>query len=78
MTALIIRCTGSSSPELAVLAGAYLGLQGRLDTARHELRESERGMTTETVIITAGLAALAVAMVALIASRVRSRANAIP
>lgn len=78
MTTLMIRCTGSSSPELAVLAGAYLGLQGRLDAARHELRESERGMTTETVIITAGLAALAVAMVALIASRVRSRANAIP
>ncbi len=78
MTALMIRCAGSSSPELAVLASAYLGLQGRLDVARHELRESERGMTTETVIITAGLAALAVAMVALIASRVRSRADAIP
>lgn len=78
MTALMIRCAGSPSPELAVLAGAYLSLQGRLDAARQELGESERGMTTETVIITAGLAALAVAIVAIIASRVRSRANTIP
>lgn len=78
MTALMIRCAGSSSPELAVLAGAYLGLRGRLDTVRRELPANERGMTTETVIITAGLAALAVGIVAVIASRVRSRANAIP
>lgn len=74
MTDLMIRCTGSSAPELAGLAHTWLGLQARLDVAARE----ERGMTTETVIITAGLAALAVAIVAIIAGRVRSRANAIP
>lgn len=78
MTELMIRCTASTAPEVAFFAGAYLGLQARLDAARRDAVRSERGMTTETVIITAGLAALAVAIVAIIAARVRSRANSIP
>lgn len=49
-------------------------LRSRLEAARSD----QRGMTTETVIITAGLAALAVAIVAIIAARVRDRANQIP
>lgn len=62
------------SPALVWCAAAWASLRLRLDAARSD----ERGMTTETVIITAGLAALAVTIVAIIASRVRDRANQIP
>ena len=41
------------------------------------LREDERGMTTETVIITAVLAALALAATAIIVAKVTSKANSI-
>ena len=64
--------TGSAS--LAWCGFAWLALQHRLEMARRD----ERGMTTETVIITAGLAALAVTVVAIIASRVQNRASQIP
>lgn len=62
------------SVTLAWCAMAWSALRYRLDVARSD----ERGMTTETVIITAGLAALAVTIVAIIASRVQNRANQIP
>jgi len=62
------------SVTLAWCAMAWSVLRRRLDVARSD----ERGMTTETVIITAGLAALAVTIVAIIASRVQNRANQIP
>ena len=64
--------TGSAAVAWCGLA--WLALQHRLETARGD----ERGMTTETVVITAGLAALAVAVVAIIASKVQGRANQIP
>lgn len=38
----------------------------------------DAGMTTETVIIIAGLAALAIAVVAIIVSKVTAKANSIP
>lgn len=71
MTNLALRAT---APEVACCALAWLALRDRLAAARAD----ERGMTTETVIITAGLAALAVALVAIIGSRVRDRAAQIP
>jgi hypothetical protein len=43
-----------------------------------EVRHDERGMTTETVIITAVLAALALAVGAIIVAKVTSKANSIP
>lgn len=64
----------SAAPDVALVAGAWLALKDRLARAR----AGEAGMTTETVIITAGLAALAVTVVAIIGARVRDRANAIP
>ncbi|MBI2168990.1 MAG: hypothetical protein HYU28_05755 [Actinobacteria bacterium] len=67
------RIASGVTPE-AALAATWLALQDRLARARAE----ERGMTTETVLITAGLAALAVTVVGIIAARVRDRANAIP
>jgi hypothetical protein len=67
MTVLAGQC---AVPEAAALAVAWLGLAARV-------RDDERGMTTETVIITAGLSALAVAVVAIIVSRVTSRARSI-
>lgn len=45
---------------------------------RHRVRTSERGMTTETVIITAVLAALALAATAIIVQKVTAKANSIP
>jgi hypothetical protein len=65
--------TQTSAPELAGMAHLWLRWRQRLDDARG----SEAGMTTETVIITAGLSALAVAVVAVIASRVNRRARSI-
>jgi hypothetical protein len=64
---------GTGSAPVAGLAAQWLWLRARLDLAR-----DERGMTTETVIITAGLAVLAVTVVAIIAARVSERANQIP
>lgn len=42
-----------------------------------QVRADERGMTTETVIITAVLAALALAATAIIVDKVTSKANSI-
>ncbi len=42
------------------------------------MRSDERGMTTETVIITAVLAALALGAGAIIVAKVTSKANSIP
>ena len=42
------------------------------------VRRDERGMTTETVIITAILAALALAVGAIIVAKVTSKAESIP
>lgn len=72
LTHQLAGVTGSAS--LLWCAAAWSILRQRLDLARSD----ERGMTTETVIITAGLAALAVTVVAIIAARVRDRANQIP
>lgn len=74
MNTLMTRLACSGAGEAALLAGAWLSLHARLDAAR----DDERGMTTETVIITAGLAALAVAIVVIIGNRVRKRAQGIP
>jgi hypothetical protein len=41
------------------------------------VRDDERGMTTETVIITAVLAALALAATAIIVNKVTAKANSI-
>lgn len=44
----------------------------------HQVRRDERGMTTETVIITAVLAALAIAVTAIIVTKVTGKAESIP
>ena len=58
-----------------------VGVQSRLNAGRHavdrRLRD-EKGMTTETVIITALLAALAIAVGAIITVKVTGKANSIP
>lgn len=41
------------------------------------LRRDERGMTTETVIIIAALAALAITVMAIVVSKVTNKANSI-
>lgn len=46
-------------------------------TRLQALRDDERGMTTETVIITAVLAALAIAATAIIVTKVTDKANRI-
>jgi hypothetical protein len=43
-----------------------------------EMRRDEAGMTTETVIITAVLAALALGATAIIVTKVTQKANSIP
>ncbi len=43
-----------------------------------EARADQRGMTTETVIITAVLAALALTATAIIVTKVTNKANSIP
>ena len=49
------------------------------ETAEHENMRGDAGsMTTETVIIIAGLAALALAVVAIIVAKVTDKANSIP
>lgn len=72
MTSSMIRLAQSPDPTLAGVAMAWLALRNRLD-----LRD-ERGMSTETVIITAGLAILALAVVAIITNKVTQKANSIP
>lgn len=74
MDRMAVRLVGTAQPELVAWSSAWLHLRTRLDRATAD----ERGMTTETVIITAGLAALAVALVGIIGSRVRDRASSIP
>jgi hypothetical protein len=61
-------------PELVVLDYIVRLMRQRLADARHD----ERGMTTETVIITAILAALALAVGAIIVTKVTTKANNIP
>lgn len=68
----LIHHTGNAA--LVWCGMTWLDLRRRLEAARAD----QRGMTTETVIITAGLAALAITVVAIIAARVRDRANQIP
>ena len=51
---------------------AFLGTEVR------RFREDEKGMTTETVIITAVLAALAIAVTAIIVAKMTSKAESIP
>lgn len=57
--------------ELIVIRTWMEVLCGRLG----ELRRDERGMTTETVIITAVLAALALGATAIIVTKVTQKAN---
>jgi hypothetical protein len=61
-------------PELVYLNHLMRLLRQRIAEVRHD----ERGMTTETVIITAVLAALALAVGAIIVAKVTSKANSIP
>ena len=57
----------------------YLGLVlQRLAGALRALRDERGSPAIETVLITAGLAALAIAIVAIIAAKVTSTANDIP
>jgi len=74
MGTFMSKGVATPDPLLSWCAITWLRLSARLQAARRD----ERGMTTETVIITAGLAALAVTVVAIIATRVRDRANQIP
>lgn len=60
----------AQDPFLLAAAHGWLALRARAS--------DERGMSTETVIITAGLAILALTVVAIIASKVTSKANSIP
>jgi hypothetical protein len=61
--------------ELAYVNALFGLLHNRLVTLRHEERGST---TTEQVIITAVLAALAIAVTAIIVSKVTAKANSIP
>ena len=61
-------------PELVAIQAVVGLLRARLAASRHD----ERGMTTETVIITAILAALAIAAGAVITAKVMGKANSIP
>jgi Flp pilus assembly pilin Flp len=62
-------------PELTFLRVIGVWLRARLAA----IRDDERGSPTiETVLITAGLAALAIATVAIIVAKVTRTANSIP
>ena len=61
-------------PELVYARCLAEVLVARLRAAR----DDERGMTTETVIITAVLAALAIAVGIIITAKVTSKADSIP
>jgi hypothetical protein len=60
-------------PEVRMVLPLMQVLWGRLK----ELRNDDRGMTTETVIITAALAALAIAVTTIIVMKVTNEANTI-
>jgi len=62
-------------PELAVLQALISVLRARLAMARADERGSP---TVETVLIAAGLAAAAIAAVAIILAKVTAKANSIP
>jgi hypothetical protein len=59
--------------EVRMVLPIMQALWGRLK----ELRSDDRGMTTETVIITAALAALAIAVTTIIVLKVTNEANTI-
>ena len=60
-------------PLFGVIVPMMQALWGRL----RELRDDDRGMTTEAVIITAALAALALTVTGIIVVRVTNEANTI-
>ena len=62
-------------PELHLIGLAWAVLRQRLADAGHDEHGSP---TIETVLIAAGLAALAIATVAIIAVKVTHKANSIP
>lgn len=65
--------------DIEVLRFWWAVARARLDSARAtDADYGERGMTTETVIITAVLAALALAATAIIVAKVTAKANSIP
>ena len=63
----------TSSPELIAIGYVVSLLRARMEVTRHD----ERGMTTETVIITAVLALLAITAGAIITAKVMGKANSI-
>ncbi|MGH9014012.1 MAG: hypothetical protein ACRDZ1_08780 [Acidimicrobiia bacterium] len=65
--------------EIELLRSWWVLTRARLEVARAaDPDHGERGMTTETVIITAVLAALALAVGAIIVAKVTAKANSIP
>jgi hypothetical protein len=62
-------------PELVALQAVVSVLRARLAAARTDERGSP---TVETVLIAAGLAAAAIAAVAIIVAKITSKANSIP
>ena len=62
-------------PELVIVQAVIGLLRARLAAARTDERGSP---TVETVLIAAGLAAAAIAAVAIILAKVTSKANSIP
>ncbi len=63
----------TTMPELMAIHYVATVLRARLAATQRD----ERGMTTETVIITAVLAALALAATAIIVAKVTGKANSI-
>jgi hypothetical protein len=59
--------------EVRIFVPLMQALWGRL----HDLRRDDRGMTTEAVIITAALAALAITVTTIIIAKVTGEANTI-
>ena len=62
-------------PELAYINALFSLLRDRLVALR---REEQGSVTTEQVIVTAVLAALAIATTAIIVGKVTAKANSIP
>ena len=67
----------STFPELMAIHFVATALRGRLAAAREEARHDERGMTTETVIITAILALLAITAGGIITAKVMGKLGSI-
>ncbi len=67
----------STVPELMAIHYVAAALRVRLAAAREQARHDERGMTTETVIITAILALLAITAGAVITAKVMDKAGSI-